>query len=86
MAAYFRSAVWLVGCSSLGYVLLMAVTPSDSFLADAKKTYPGAEKSPVESQKKKQQFVDVLQAVTDTNQPLHRLSKEEIEDLNRKNK
>jgi len=85
MARYFKSAVWLVGCSSLGYLLLVAATPSEEYLAKTRKTYPGVEKSAVESQKKNQQFIDVLQAVTETDKPLHRLNKKEIEDLQPKN-
>lgn len=83
MAAYLKSALWLVGFSSVGYILLVATTPNEEYLAKVSKTLPGVEKSSVETVKKKQQFIDVLQAVTETKEPLHRLSKAEIEELSR---
>lgn len=84
MAKYVQSTVWLLGCSGLGYALLVATTPSKEQLKETQKNYPGIEKSAVENLKKKQQFVDTLKAITYTNKPLHRLNKEEIEDLTTK--
>lgn len=37
MAKYVQSTVWLLGCSGLGYALLVATTPSKEQLKEAQK-------------------------------------------------
>ena len=82
MDRYIKSVAWLISGSAVGYGLL-CLMPDQNF-DKTKNIYPGVEKSPVENRKQKEKFVNILQATANTEQPIYRLSKEEIESVCKK--
>lgn len=83
MAKILQPIFWLTAFGGLGYGLL-SLAPSAEELDKQSKNYPGIEKNPKLVHDKQQQFVNVLHAAVESDKPLYRLSKEEIDKAIRK--
>ncbi|KAJ8967865.1 hypothetical protein NQ317_017632 [Molorchus minor] len=78
---YVQSVFWLFAFTGLGVGLLKITTPRESNIDLRKvmtKKLPGTEKKSHEVYNKNQQFVNVLQAATESDKPIWRMNKEEI--------
>lgn len=75
MEKYVKSVIWLFSASAIGYGCLL-LTQSQNNVNDK---YTEVDKSEVENNKR--QFMTVLQAAANTNQPIHRLNKKELDAL-----
>lgn len=85
MASRFvRSIFWIVACSGISYGLLILTTPSEAEIHKRKQELTTV-KERNEHLNKNQQFMNVLISATDSNKPLYRLSKDEIEKELKKN-
>lgn len=68
-----KSLFWLTSLTGLGFALYLVTSDSQDTV---KKDYPGVDKQPYN---KSQKLLNILEASTNSNKPLYRLSKEELE-------
>jgi len=71
-----KSIFWLTSLTGLGYILLKATTYDQEKLA---KDYRELDQKSRKTNSKNEQFVNVIQAAAKSDQPLYRLTKEEID-------
>nr|CAI5843771.1 unnamed protein product [Callosobruchus analis] len=76
---YVRSGFWLLAFSGLGYGMLVLTSPSQTYIDKLQQEYLDNESS-----KRNRQFMSVLQASTNSDQPLYRLSKAELDKVLKK--
>lgn len=74
-----KSIFWLATFGGLGYVLMIATARTDDDYKKIGKHYPGLDKKTEKEYNKNQQFMNVIQSAAESDKPLYRLSKEEIE-------
>ncbi|KAH1022132.1 hypothetical protein HUJ04_011573 [Dendroctonus ponderosae] len=78
-----KSIFWLTSLTGAGYLLLIATTASQD--SSKLKDYPGIERDQKVVLSQKQRLLNVLQAATEADKPLYRMTKEEIQKtLNKK--
>lgn len=77
MDRVIRSLFWMTGFSVLGYGLFVVASPSKEKIEKLRKDLPGVD-SKKESLVKNEQFFNVLNAARESNKPLYRMSREEL--------
>nr|CAD7405999.1 unnamed protein product [Timema poppensis] len=75
--ALLKSVIWTVGIGGCGYTLMKILSPDEKSFVDS--TSESSLSSSPEAAKKRQAIFDVLRGASESNKPIYRMSREELE-------